>query len=243
MNYRFLITFLILLAGCKSDRNENINKTNNLASEKQSITDNNSFKSSFTLDSTVTKKGKFNSLFISSSKEIDTITALCTCKKDKKNNIIKVQLKTGIPTQKELDTLQKKNRKGNKIMQIGNIDNKDDVTGQFKFITFVLKDSIVKSINIYSKSTEKEYNGSDFDSLSIHKHQIFISTFNYSIASNVFGEFEFRLPRNFGYFQNDTILRGSFECYNWTISEKDAIKNWNIKEWLENRRNSRYNEN
>ena len=48
-------------------------------------------------------------------------------------------------------------------------------TGQFKFLTIVLKDSIVESINLYSKSTEKEYNGIDFDSLSINKYKINIS--------------------------------------------------------------------
>ena len=77
----------------------------------------------------------------------------------------------------------------------------------------------------------------DFKSMDIDKYKIAISTFNYSIPSNVYGNFELRLPQGFGYFENDTILKGHFECNNWEISSKEELKSWKIKEWFKNRNN------
>ena len=199
----------------------------------------NKFENYFVQDTTVEKKGRFNSLSISNFKESDSIVALCTCKKNVKKNIMKIQLKTGIPNKSVLDTLKKENRKGNKILEIGGFDIRKKINGQFKFLTIVLKDSIVKSINLYSKSTQKEYNGTDFDSMNIDKYQIKISKMDYSIASDIYGSFALHLPKEFGYFENDTILKGNFECYNWNISDKENIKNWNIQKWYKDKNASR----
>lgn len=199
----------------------------------------NEFKNYFIRDSTVKKKGRFNSLGISNFKESDSIIALCTCDKNVKNNVMKIQLKTGIPNKSVLDTLKKENRKGNKILEIGGYDRNLKINGQFKFLTIVVKDSIVKSINLYSKSTEKEYNGTDFDSININKYQIKISKMDYSIASDIYGSFTLHLPEEFGYFENDTIVNGNFECYNWRISDKESIRNWNINEWYQKKQASR----
>ena len=198
----------------------------------------NKFENYFVQDSTLEKKGRFNSLSISNFKESDSIIALCTCQKNVKSNVMKIQLKTGTPNKNVLDTLKKKNRKGNKILEIGGYDRKQKINGQFKFLTIVVKDSIVKSINLYSKSTQKEYNGSDFDSMNIDKYQIKISKMDYSIASNIYGSFTLQLPNEFGYLENDTILKGNFECYNWRISNKESIRNCNINEWYQKKQAS-----
>ncbi len=244
MKKLFLLTLTVLALSCNSDKNSNarekvITPIDNKENLTEKIKGSDDFQNIFTLDTTVEKKGRFNYLTISNQVEIDSIVALCTCQKDVKNNLIKIQLKTGIPTKMELDTLKKENRKGNKIMEIGGYSSQDKISGQFKFLTIILQDSMVNSIHLYSKSTEKEYNNTDFDSMNIDKYQIAISKFDYSIASDIYGNFKFRLPREFGYFENDTILKGFFECYNWHITDKETIKNWEINEWYKNKKTNR----
>ena len=199
MRRTFLLFTMSLLLCC------NINKKSNdsieiIAPEKtlSKKVNVNKFENYFVQDTTVEKKGRFNSLSISNFKESDSIVALCTCKKNVKKNIMKIQLKTGIPNKSVLDTLKKENRKGNKILEIGGFDIRKKINGQFKFLTM-----------------------------------------DYSIASDIYGSFALHLPKEFGYFENDTILKGNFECYNWNISDKENIKNWNIQKWYKDKNASR----
>ena len=242
MNQRFFIFIIVLnlIFSCtpkKENKGEKIESTINEYKEK--ITRTEQFQNSIKIDTSLTKKIAFEFIKISNSKKTDSILSICKCKKDKKNNIIRIQLETAIPTQKELDTMNENSKKRNRILQTRDLGYLTKINGQFKFLTIVLKDSIVKSIDIYSKSTEKEYNGIDFDSLSIDNYKINISKFDYSIASDVYGNFELRLKKQFGFFENDTILKGNFVCNNWTITEKKEIKNWNIKKTFENKNNVR----
>jgi hypothetical protein len=187
-----------------------------------------SFLNYIKLDSTIEKGLQFDYLLVKRDSEYDSIVSLCHCKKNKKNNSISIQIQTAIPTKKELDTLDKSERsRRNRFLQIGT--SRQNFNRQLKFLTINLKDSIVKSIELYSKSTEKEYKGGDFDSLSINKYNIKISKFDYSIASDVFGNFELRLARDFGLNKNDTIIKGRFLCNNWRILEKEDIKKLKFK--------------
>jgi hypothetical protein len=234
------IFILSLIFSCTSKKEPQKNKTDlNLTIRKEKTLKIDNFLNSIKIDTALIKRIAFDRLVISNSEKSDSIISLCHCKKDKKNNIIKIQLSTAIPTQRELDTMNDSFRKRNRFLYLGDLSNSKTINGQFKFITIILKDSIVKSIDLYSKSTEKEYNGIDFDSLSIDRYKINISKFNYSIASDVYGNFEFRLKKQFGFFKNDTILKGNFVCNNWIITEKKEIKNWNIKKSFENRNNDR----
>jgi hypothetical protein len=238
---RTIVLFTIfLLLSCKTDKKSNhpveTIPAEDTLTKKVEV---NKFENYFVRDTTAEKKGRFNFLNMSNTKESDSIIALCTCDKNVKNNLMKIQLKTGIPNKSVLDTLKKENRKGNKILEIGGYNRNLKINGQFKFLTIVVKDSIVKSINLYSKSTKKEYNGTDFDSMNINKYQIKISKMDYSIASDIYGSFILHLPEEFGYFKNDTILNGNFECYNWRISDKESIRNWNINEWYQKKQASR----
>jgi len=231
---RILFIFIIvlnLIFGC-IPKKEKIKLKITVKKEKHTKAE--QFQSSFKIDTSLIKKPAFNFIKISNSKKTDSILSICNCKKDKKNNILKIQLETAIPTQKELDTMSENFKKRNRILQTRDLGYLTTINGQFKFLTIVLKDSLVKSIDLYSKSTEKEYNGIDFDSLSIEKYKIAISKFDYSIASNIYGNFELRLKREFGLFENDTILKGKFVCNNGSISEKKEIKNWNIKKEIKN---------
>jgi len=85
-------------------------------------------------------------------------------------------------------------------------------------LTIKLKDSLVENIELYAKSTDKDYDGKDFENVEIDNYEIKISTFNYSIYSNVYGNFEVVLPKGFGY----------FECNNWVISSKEKIQKWEM---------------
>ena len=224
------LIILILTFSCV-EKNENREKTNEskVGIKEQKTTKKEQFQNSFKIDTSLTKKIAFDFIKISNSLKTDSILSICNCDKDKKNNTIKIQLETGIPTRKDLDTIsENSNKKWNTVLQTRDLGYLKELKGQFKFLNIILKDSLVKSINLYSKSTEKEYNGNDFDSLSIEKYKINISKFNYSIASNIYGEFELRLNKDFGLFKNDTILKGRFLCNNWRIWNSEKIKNWKI---------------
>lgn len=239
MKNTILILILTVLFSCKTEngkeeKNIESQKTENLKSD--SI---NTFRNKLKIDSTLKPLGKVVELELSNGIKKEYVFALCSCQKDKKNNIIKIQLRSGIPTKKELDSTGITDKSGGRLNHLMDLGYLKRIDGQFKFLTITLKDSIIKNVELYSKSTELEYSGKDFKSMNINKYKIAISTFDYSIASNVYGNFELRLPQGFGYFENDTILKGHFECNNWKISSKDEIKNWNIKKSFENRNSNR----
>jgi len=240
MTGRIFILFIIFIISCKPKKENQENLKVITSTDKEfKFTDTDNFKNYIKIDTSLTKTRMWGKLVISNSIKNDSILSLCQCKKDIKNNIIKIQFKTAIPTQKELDTMDESSKKRNRLMYLGDLSNSKTINGQFKFLTIILKDSVVKSINLYSKSTEKEYDGTDFDSLSIERYKINISKFDYKIASDIYGVFEIQLNKPFGFFKNDTILKGKFVCNNWKITEKKQIKKWNIKKSFANRNNDR----
>ena len=233
------ILILLVIFSCRTD-NKTVEKNIEHQKTEKTKTDSiNTFRNQIRIDSTLKPLGKVVELEISNGIKSESVFAICSCQKDKKNNIIKIQLRSGIPTKKELDSTGITDKSGGRLNHLMDLGYLKRIDGQFQFLTLILKDSVIQNLELYSKSTELEYNGSDFKSLDIDKYKIAISTFDYSIASNVYGDFELRLPEGFGYFENDTILKGHFECNNWKISSKEEIKNWNIKEWFKNRNNSR----
>lgn len=183
------------------------------------------FQNIIVIDSFLVKKAITNYLTISNTSETDSLVAFCTCEKNVKNNTIAIQLQTAIPVKSEI---LKGNRKRNTILQKVSYGYIEQLEGQFKYLTFKLKDSLVQSIDMYAKSTEKDYDRDDYEEFSINKYKIKISTFNYSIASDVYGDFEIFLPQDFGFFENDTIVKGYFSCINWKIQNPSDIKSWNI---------------
>lgn len=219
-----LLTLILILSCDQNDKIKEIKIERDLDSIKVKIAEKENFINSFVTDSTIEKKIAFDFIKISNTIDTDSIISVCNCDKNIKDNSIKIQLATGIPTQKELDTMSKNsNRKWNTVLQT-KFGPMGKFSGQFKFINIQFKDSLVKEINIYSKSTDNEYNGNNFDSLNVKRFKIVVSKFDYSIASEVYGKFEFRLDRDFGLFKNDTILKGRFLCNNWVIRNKENIK-------------------
>ncbi len=219
---------LIILFGCKNE-----NQTIDVYKESNKITkplidSTNRFISEVRIDTSLKPLGKVVDLELSNGKRKETVFAICSCQKDKKNNTIKIQIRSGIPTKKEMDSTGITDKSGGRLNHLMDLGYLKKIDGRFQFLTFFLKDSILTQLEMYSKSTEPEYNGSDFKSMDIDRYKIAISTFDYSIASAVYGNFELRLPKDFGYFDNDTILKGHFECNNWKIATKDEIQKWEI---------------
>lgn len=105
---------------------------------------------------------------------------------------------------------------------------------QFRYLTFHLRDSTLEKTQLFYKSLEKAYDNSDFKYSNIPEYQLLISKFDYSIASDVFGRYKVLLPEPFGYFKNDTLLTGTFECNNWRINSLEKIKNWDLEEFFKN---------
>jgi len=223
-----LIIFSIFIIGCKFDKNNNVDKDEFIFGEvDEEITENiklKPIKYIYVDTSLVKKKVYINYLGVSDGVVTDSIISYCCCQKNRKNNTIYIQILTAIPTKKQLKNGFKKNTS---LLQLYTFDL-DSIIGQFKFLTIKLKDSLVENIELYAKSTDKDYQGKDFESVKINNYEIKISTFNYSIASNVYGNFEMVLPKEFGYFENDSIIIGSFQCNNREIRTKEQIKKWKI---------------
>tara|TARA_R110002049_G_scaffold308241_1_gene511455 strand:- start:243 stop:977 length:735 start_codon:yes stop_codon:yes gene_type:complete len=233
------ILILILFFSCKIENKKEEKNIEPQKTEKIKIDSSNTFINEIRIDTTIKPLGKVVELELSNGKKSENIFALCSCQKDKKNHMIKIQLRSGIPTKNELDSTGITDKSGGRFMHLMDLGALKRIDGQFKFLTFILKDSLLTDLQLYSKSTELEYDGEDFKSMDIDKYKIAISTFDYSIASNVYGNFELRLPQGFGYFENDTILKGHFECNNWKISSKEEIKEWDIHKSFKNRNNDR----
>ena len=241
MKRTILVYAILLLVACKSEKKDLLEdkKLEQIELHRQKNGNKNIFRNAFILDTVLKNKKPNFFLTVFNSKRRDSIFTLCNCQKDKKNNSIQIQLNLGIPTKKELDTLKGDDVKAKGVFQLLDFGYKKEISGQFKFLTIVLKDSMVKSIQLYSKSTEKEYDGKDFYSFDIKKYNIKISTFDFSKASNVIGKFSLRLPKDFGFFKNDTLVSGSFNCNNWVIKTKDDIRRWKIKEWQQQKNSKR----
>jgi len=233
------ILILILFFNCKIENKKEEKNIEPQKIEKIKIDSSNTFKNEIKIDTTIKPLGKVVELELSNGKKSENIFALCSCQKDKKNNTIKIQLRSGIPTKKELDSTGITDKSGGRLMQLMDLGALKRIDGQFKYLTFILKDNLLTDLQLYSKSTELEYDGEDFKSMKINRYKIAISKFDYSIASDIFGNFELRLPSDFGYFRNDTILKGHFECNNWKISSKEDIKDWNIQDWHNKKNASR----
>ncbi|MBX2829460.1 MAG: hypothetical protein KTR22_14950, partial [Flavobacteriaceae bacterium] len=119
----------------------------------------------------------------------------------------------------------------NSRVLMGRLNPVESFSGQMKFITFNLKDSLVSKIQFLSKSSKVEYEESDFKYSDISRYQISISTFDFAVASQVFGTYKLVLDEEFGYFDNDTIVKGTFKCINSRIQKFKEIQEWNIPEW------------
>jgi hypothetical protein len=237
MKKLFLLIGIILI-GCKNDKFEEDIK---LEDSYEKIEPNQTKNEIDTLiqDSTLIRKGPAYFITLTDGVKKDSIAAFCSCQKNKKNNSIKIQLSTAIPTKKELDTLNETDKKWNKVLQLVDLGYLDDINGQFKFLTIELKDSLVQNISLLSKSTDPEYNKEYFDSTKVKNHKIEISKFDYSIASDVYGNFKIVLEEDFGFFENDRTIKGYFECNNWRIRTKEEIIEWNIKEAFKKRNDNR----
>jgi len=213
MKNLFLLLGIILTISCKNDKVEEDIKLEDTF-EKIEPTQINKEIDTLIQDSTLIRKGPAYFITLTDGVKKDSIAAFCSCQKNKKNNTIKIQLTTAIPTKKELDTLKETDKKWNKVLQLIDLGYLDDINGQFKFLTFELKDSLVQSISLLSKSTDPDYNAKYFDSTRVKNYNIEISKFDYSIASDIYGDFEIVLNEDFGLFENDKTIKGYFKCNN-----------------------------
>lgn len=225
------IASIFLLISCQSHENESQNESSNVENSGPKVQATNKFESYFESDSTLTKRDSLNVLTISNKSKKAEILAICNCDKNVEENTFKIQITVAIPTKAELE--QGKTG-GRTFMGLGRWP--DSLMAQLRFLTFHLRDSTVEKAQLFYKSAKKDYNNSDFKYSNISDYRIRISKFDYSIASDVFGKYKVLLPEPFGYFKNDTLLTGTFECNNWRINSLEKVKNWNLKEFFKNNR-------
>jgi hypothetical protein len=227
-----IISFILL--GCNDSNPKYRNESKKIVKSQSDTVINkheNKFSTFIKLDTSYTKPKHFNDLIVENQITSDTLFSACSCDKNVKDNSIKIQIKTAIPTKKKLDSMPKDSRERyNKLLELYSLDlNPPPFEGQLKYINFVLKDSTVINSNIISRSSEMEYHGKNFKKDTIHKYQIKISRFKYHNASKVYGIFKILLPVEFGFTCNDTIVSGGFLCMNWIINEEFDIRNYEFR--------------
>jgi hypothetical protein len=221
------IAIIFLFASCQSHENESKNKSSSVENSGSAVQATDSFESYFKLDSTLTKRDSVDVLAISNGSKTEDILAISNCDKNVEENTIKIQIRVAIPTIAEL---KEGATGGRTFMGLARWPKK----AQFRYLTFHLRDSTVEKTQLFYKSIEKAYDNSDFKYLNISEYQLRISKFDYSIASDVFGRYKVLLPEPFGYFKNDTLLTGTFECNNWRINSLEKIKNWDLEVFFKN---------
>jgi len=140
----------------------------------------------------------------------DTVDVFCNCEKDIKNNRIIIQIRKEFPTLSELI----KNGYSGRGILIG-----PDYPIQVTFLTISIKDSLVEFVKIHRQSQEQQFNKMFKTSAEIKKYKISLNKNKYNIAQNIWGEFEFILPIEFGIHANDTIIKGYFNCNNSKIEK------------------------
>ncbi|RXG31420.1 hypothetical protein [Leeuwenhoekiella palythoae] len=229
MKQIFFFILTLMLLGCNdSDKKLDKNLKEVFEKSKEEKKPRDKFPTYIKIDTFYTKPSHFNDLIVGNSKVSDSLSSACSCDNNVKNNSIKIQIKTAIPTKNKLNTLPKDHvDRYNKLKGLYTPSlNPLSFEGQLKYINFELKDSTVLKANVISRSTELEYNGKDFKKDTVNQYQIKISRFKYHNASRVYGEFKIIVQEGFGFNPNDTIIRGSFQCMNWKINEEESIKNY-----------------
>jgi len=226
-----ILFLFLLLSSCQEKNPSKINLENKIKKEPKKIVEKQKYKSFIETDSTLTDSIFKHFIEVSNKKETDTLVAICNCQKNKKDNTIAIQLTSAIPTKKELENGEKGSRLFMEFNRPGLFH------GQMKFITIHLKDSLVEKIEVLSKSTDPDYNGDNFECITVQGYKIKISKFDYSIASNIYGTFELILESNFNYLPNDKIVKGQFACNNWRINSYSDIKNFDIEKYSRTPRN------
>lgn len=214
--YILNLIILISLFSCKKEIRLEKNQTNvepkivNIEFKDKEI-------STIEIDTTLQLQ-KVDLIFLQADKQIDTLIGFCNCEKNVKNNTLKIQIRTEFPS---LSELKKGNRSATEF-QMG-------IDRQYRFLTFFLRDSIVEKAKVFKASTESQFKNKKIDSSSIKHYKIKISRFDYKIAQNVWGNYEFELLNSFGFIENDFNVKGTFHCNNWKIVDYEELNEWTIK--------------
>ena len=219
MKKKINILCLIFLVFISCNRKENQPKENYINNKKVLDTLNLSETriSSFEINSTIMPQ-TVDLLLTYSDNQIDTLIGFCNCEKNIKNNTLKIQIRTEFPS---LSELEKGNRQATEFQM--------EVSRQYRFVTFYLKDSIVEETKIFKASTESQFENEKIDSASFKNFVIRINTIDYKIAQNVWGNYEIELADPFGYSANDYNIKGTFHCNNWKIVDFEELPKWTIK--------------
>ncbi|HOR82665.1 MAG TPA: hypothetical protein PLF32_08415 [Bacteroidales bacterium] len=180
---------------------ENFEKTN-------SIKGNEIYYSELQFDSSLNKPESEYIIFSSSTAQ-DTIAVFCNCEKDIRNNRIIIQIRTDFPVHPELA----------KIDYSSAIMFYPTFPMQTTYLTISIKDSLVESIKINKLSQEPIFDNKYKIAEKIEKYKILLNKNKYNVAQNIWGEFEFILPVDFGIFSNDTIVYGRFYCNNSKVEK------------------------
>ena len=232
MKHFHLIIGFILLFSCQEKQVKSSSTKEYVKAKQNEIVK--PYESSFKVDTLLENRYHRGSKFtLSTSDSILEFLGACQCEKDMENNSIKIQAWTFIPTKSELDTVKDPQFISTKFLDWISLKREygqaEPFKGQLKLINIELQDSLVNSINMMSKSTDKEYSGREFKKVTIDRYKIRASRNYYGNASKVFGEFELILPEDYGISENDTILRGTFSCWNGTVYDESTVRKWNLK--------------
>lgn len=219
MKKNLLLIFLILTCCFCNEKKESIAENPVIRDKDTTLVTNkknpiNNYQSGIQLDTSLLPE-KIDLTLLHSDNDTDTLIAFCNCEKNVKKNTLIVQVRNEFPPESEL-------LKGNRQSTLF-IEN---IPVQYRSLTFYLKDSIVMDVKLLKVSSESQFDGERIDSLTVQKYRIKINKFDYKIAQDVWGSYEVLLPNGYGYFENDTLIRGTFICNNWKAVSYEDLENW-----------------
>jgi len=169
-----------------------------------------SYNSNIVLDRSLSKR-EMDFLQINRGNKTDSLMSFCGCEKNLESNTLKIQIRTSFPPNSKLKEGGLKNILPPPFISEYGYDI------QYRFITFIVRDSIIQNVQLFKVSTENQFKGKSKVQEDLDSYILKLNKFNYRIANNIWGEFEVIVPRGFVINGERSIIKGSFHCDNGGI--------------------------
>lgn len=166
-----------------------------------------SYNSDIVLDSSLSKR-EMDFIQINRGEKTDSLISICGCEKNVESNTLKIQIRTSFPPKSKLKEEGLKNSLPPPFISEYGYDI------QYRFITFLVRDSIIQNVQIFKVSTENQFKGENKVQEDLDSYILKLNKFNYQIANNIWGEFEVVVTSGFVINGENSVINGTFHCDN-----------------------------
>ncbi|PQJ20784.1 hypothetical protein [Tenacibaculum sp. SG-28] len=208
----FTVLSILVFYSCKDSSNPE--KTKMILSKdsigKELFIESN-YNSDIVLDSSLSKQ-EMDFIQIKRGKKTDSLVSICGCEKNVESNTLKIQIRTSFPPKSKLEEGELNNSLPPAFISEYGYDI------QYRFITFLVRDSIIQNVQLFKVSTENQFKGQSKVQEDLDSYMLKLNKFNYQIANNIWGEFEVIVPSGFVMNGEGSVINGTFHCDNGGIS-------------------------